>query len=440
MSNYRVRLRGEQGMALIGVLLLLILASGVCAALAVSGRTETAAAFNVNASAQARAAAQAGLTASAEVLITYLTYTPLDVKTAMTAVLRGPDANASTTADNGSLFMIDGATTGLPPPGVTLTLSDSAGTSYEVQVLDDDNWSARGVSPAGSSANIEEDDVITTDDNKRIVVRAVGYGRSQTTVVLEAIIARPELGGIVVGGDLRLSGSAGSVTGAGADVHANGNITVNGHPVVDGTVSAVGTVSGSPSADQILQHQSEVSIPPINASDFVNWADWYLTSSGVVRKRVSGVFINWCTSGCTAAANGGVSFSSGRWTIRPAANGRYFVDAAAQSGGDFNATVYATGDISIGNNDDVTAAANAKGVALVSDGNIDIGGGANVTGSIYAREEVDFGGNHVIVGQVVAENRSNPNAENRFHGNVDIVWNGDTMIGDFGVSSWREAQ
>jgi predicted acyltransferase (DUF342 family) len=112
-----------------------------------------------------------------------------------------------------------------------------------------------------------------------------------------------------------------------------------------------------------------------------------------------------------------------------------------QSGGSLtNVTIYATGNIDIGNNDVLIAAANADGVALVADGNITVGGGAQITGSIYARETVDFGGNHHILGQVVAENRSNPAAINKFQGNTDIIWNGDTMIGSFGVTSWREVK
>src|SRR5215207_2916830 len=108
MRTNRERLRNQQGMALVGVMLLLILASGVCAALAVSGKTETRAAYNLDTHAQARAAAQAGLTAAAEVLIEYLeNNTTYDVKTAMTRVLTGPDLDASTLGDNGSLWSID---------------------------------------------------------------------------------------------------------------------------------------------------------------------------------------------------------------------------------------------------------------------------------------------------------------------------------------------
>ena len=80
-------------MALIGVILLLILASGVCAALAVSGKTETMAAYNLDTSAQARAAAQAGLTAAIQVVITNLNPTALDPTDAVNNLLAGPDGH-----------------------------------------------------------------------------------------------------------------------------------------------------------------------------------------------------------------------------------------------------------------------------------------------------------------------------------------------------------
>jgi hypothetical protein len=442
-TSVRVRIRNEKGMALVGVMLLLILASGVCAALAVSGKTETMAAYNLDTSAQARAAAQAGLTASAEVLIDYLKDTTLDVRTAMTVVLRGPDGDALATVDNGSLYSINGAATGLPTVGVKEELNNITGVSYTVQVLDDDNWSARGVNPAGSNAGIEEDGSLYNDDNKKIAVRAIGFGRNNTTVVLEGIISRPELGGIVVGANLIMGGAASSVTGTGAGVHANGSIDTNGNPLVEGTVSASGIVDGHPDAEAILEGQDPISIPPINAADFLKFANWRLTPAGWVQTKVAGAWVNHCNAAsvsCAAAGNGGVSYSGGVWEIESTASGCYYAEGDVTAGGSFTASVYTTGDFSIGSHFDIIAAASSLGVALVSDGDIFIDGGSDVTGSIYARETVEFGGNHTIIGQVVAENRSNPAAENWFHGNVDITWNGDTMIGNFGVSSWREVK
>ena len=126
-------------MALIGVILLLILASGVCAALAVSGKTETMAAYNLDISAQARAAAQAGLTAAIEVVISNLNTTALDPTAAVNNLIEGPDDNAAATADNGNLAQVDGVVTGLPAPGATLQLGTLQGVSFAVQAFDEDD-------------------------------------------------------------------------------------------------------------------------------------------------------------------------------------------------------------------------------------------------------------------------------------------------------------
>jgi hypothetical protein len=454
MRTYRERLRSQSGMALVGVMLLLILASGVCAALAVSGKTETMAAYNLDTHAQARAAA--------EVLLEYLENTALDVKPAMTAVLVGPDGDASTLGDNGSLWTIDvdgdgtATQTGLPNPGTKVLLNNITGVSYEVVALDDDNWSARG-GTAGSSDSIGEvppsglPPYPAYDDyNRRLVVRAVGHGRNNTTVTLEGIISRPQLGGIVVGADFKQNGTAGSITGEGAGIHANRNLIFSGSPTVAGPVSATGTITGAPAGyTSLLAGQDLIEIPPINASDFEKYADWKLTSTGDVLKRDA--FGAWdptpvCSNNCTLAAQGGADFSaapSAKWQFEPTASGRYYVEAKAESGGDLtNVSIYATGDILMNSGHDLTGYGypTSKTVALVSDGLIRLFGNQNINGSIYAREAVDFGGNINIIGQVVAENRSDPAYVNTFNGTVNITWNGDTMIGSFGVSSWREVK
>lgn len=445
MSNHRSRLRNEQGMALVGVILLLILASGVLAALSVSGRTETLMAYNMDTSAQARGAAQAGLTAAAQAVIHEMDTTSLTVDEAMDAMLKGPDGNSATIGDNGSIWKIEGVLSGLPAPGFTDGLYNITGVSYSVQVHDDDDWAGRSISPAGANANISENGSIYDDANKKIVIRAIGYGRNKSTVTLEGMVTRAQLAGIVVGGNLQMSGAASTVTGTGGSVHANQSVDVNGLSTVAGTLSAVGAIVGNPIADSILPGQRAVDIPPINSADFLRFADWKLLATGEVQRKVGGVWTTMCTAvgAACAAAPYGVTKLGATWTIKasPVSSGRYYAEGNVQSGGNLsNVTIYATGNIDIGNNDVLIAAANADGVALVADGNITVGGGAQITGSIYARETVDFGGNHHILGQVVAENRSNPAAINKFQGNTDIIWNGDTMIGSFGVTSWREVK
>jgi hypothetical protein len=122
-------------MALIGVILLLMLASGICAALAVSGQTETKAAYNVDTSVQAREAATAGLTAAIQVVLASLNGGGASIS----SLLSGPDDNPGTLGDNGSL-----AAYGLPAPGSTAQLRTLNGVTYTAQVMDEEN-SIRGI-------------------------------------------------------------------------------------------------------------------------------------------------------------------------------------------------------------------------------------------------------------------------------------------------------
>jgi Tfp pilus assembly protein PilX len=64
--------RDERGMALVGVLLLLLMMSALGAAMTVSGQTETLIARNELAAAQAQAAAEAGLNHGVEVTTQYI--------------------------------------------------------------------------------------------------------------------------------------------------------------------------------------------------------------------------------------------------------------------------------------------------------------------------------------------------------------------------------
>lgn len=118
-------------MALIGVRLLLILASGVCAALAVSGQTETRSAYNLDTSAQADAAAQASLAAAVQAVLTEVnTRTGLGstVAQAIDGLLAGPDHDAASTADNGFLTAL-----GFQAPGVTNLLGALNHVGYRIQ-------------------------------------------------------------------------------------------------------------------------------------------------------------------------------------------------------------------------------------------------------------------------------------------------------------------
>src|SRR5688572_15657404 len=98
---------GERGSALVMALLLLMLMSGLVAALSMNGQTETFIARNQNFAAQAQAAAEAGLNHAVEIATTFIFEFNAngfaDADAAVAALLAGPDGDPDAVADNGSL-------------------------------------------------------------------------------------------------------------------------------------------------------------------------------------------------------------------------------------------------------------------------------------------------------------------------------------------------
>lgn len=65
-----------------------------------------------------------------------------------------------------------------------------------------------------SDATNDEDGNATTDANRSLVIRAIGYGQNSASAELEAIIAPQELPAIITDGDLMISGNPSVVTSA----------------------------------------------------------------------------------------------------------------------------------------------------------------------------------------------------------------------------------
>ena len=213
------RARSSRGMALLSVLLVLMILSGLAAAMTTSGQTELLVARNTVSSAQAAAAAEAGLNHGAELAIPfvqqYLANGFASPTAAMTGLVQGPDGltgNANADADNGSLENL-----GIPRPPAQLALGAVFGVTYEVRVLDEDD-PARGITlTAADLARIEAAGDPTTDANSTVVVQAIGYATDNTRVTYETTIASSaaSLPALAVGGDLEISGNPTIIGGLG---------------------------------------------------------------------------------------------------------------------------------------------------------------------------------------------------------------------------------
>ncbi len=439
----KVNQASERGIALIVVLLLMAVLSGLATGFAMTGQVEVQMGTNEVYYAGARAAAEAGLN-RAIVEIT---------GTTTTNYLAGADNLVSTNptdpvnADNGSLAFILGA--GPYPVGT------SGQYSYNLEILDDDNdlLYETALTPTQVAA-MGEDDFDYTNINDRFILRATGNGPNGTTIKIGRIIettvttnppstnttlANPA---ILVNGNFEMNGVI-AVTGLSGGVHANGNLLKTGNSgTVTGSATASGTFAANPvgwtAAGATGGGRPTINVPNIQAADYMNLADYKLTTVGGV-----GVVQTWNGSAwatCTTAACKGTdwSYSGGTWSSgkNPAAATYYIegnVDVGPTSGSSNKAvSVIATGDINVHGNAKLTPE-NVQKLQFVCNGDLDMEGTIDlddpttVEGQILVRGQFDAGGNMEFQGRVMVQDvagAGNLVTDNRIHGGVVFTYNG----------------
>lgn len=359
----------ERGTALVGVLLLLMLMTALASALAVSGRTETLVARNHQSAAQARLVAEAGLNHVAQVTIAWLRQWPnsyADVDAALDDLL----ANHSTLLDPDITF------------GTTIALSGTNNASYEVYLVDEDDSSRAGGAQTleddvdtGNDENNDPDD----DENRHLVLRAIGTAQDETRAELEAVISPYELPAIVTNGSLTITGNTSIVAGANGGVHANGNLTLSGTSLVvvgtpdlaDGSVTSSGTYSGSGAPVITGASGGGVApkeLPEVDADAYRSWADYILTSDGRIT-NASGT-----TTYCDT--NGGKQQTACRNTYGWRFNGAWDLDYANPSAGEGTYFAEGTGTVSISASPG--SALDPHAITLISQGSINITGSPHI--------------------------------------------------------------
>jgi len=430
----------EGGFALIGVLLLLFLLAGMVATLTVSGQTEIRISQNYEAQAKARLAADAGLNHATAVVVAKLSTWHDDgyasPSAAITAMLKGPDGLTGTTAtnaDNGSLENLGAdATQRIPRVPTRRTLTPDEW--YEAKVFDEDD-PARGVTlSASDNTRINEDSLPYSDNNKRLVVRAVGYGPSNVQVMLEAVVGFGiDDSAIIVNGDLNIAGNV-QVSGAAGGIHGNGNVNIWGSPDVSGDATATGTfdMSGHPTVGGMTGGgYPAVAVPDIHASDHLAEADYILTSTGTMTNPGGTVL---CTgSGC---AGRGWSFDSGKWKItgNTVQAGTYYAQTdvtISGSPGPVSLSIISEGSINISGNAKMIA--DDPGLLLLANGDVSISGNLTQTGAqaqVLVREQIEITGNPTMVGQIIVQNAPSvatlvhSNTVSSFYGSFSLTYDG----------------
>ena len=426
--------QGERGIALVAVLLLLLMMSALGIALTVNGETETLVARNQISGMQAHAAAEAGLNHGVEVVTEYIfdwkSHGLADVDAAVDAVLT--NANA-------------GALNGLPMNS-PLTVSAGLNTEYEVAIFDDED-----------NATDEDGDPLN-DLNDVLVVRATGFARDGTKVVLEALIAPQSLPAIVTNGDLTLSGNA-SIDGAAGSVHANGTLTINGSSVgVAGDASASGNLSCSDPCDQVegtaRANASEIPVPEVRASDYLTWADYILTSDGTMTAADGTLLCTWNSK--TSCNNWNWNVTNGTWSLNSNTmpGGTYYVEGHASVSGSPGSTknpvqisIIAEGSIEIAGSPKLTP--DTPELLFVTDqdlkitGTIDtVGEAALVQGQMLVRGQASILGNASLDGQLLVEDQDVGTlvAGNTVGGSVTLTYAGGLGGSVFSLASWRDVR
>jgi Tfp pilus assembly protein PilX len=453
--------RSEKGMALVVVLLLMAVLSGLATGFAMNGQTEVAMAVNEVYYAGARAAAEAGMNRAVATLRIDNTAN----------LLAGPDqlldavnAGAAENADNGNIgFLLTGAS----PYAV-----DGAGQyRYTIQVFDDDDPDLYdGVALTGPQlAAMGENGIDSGDLNSRYIIRATGFGPSNTVVRLArvlqstanvAIVPATTLNpAILVDGDLVIDGNI-NLWGAFGSVHANGNLEISGNSA---DVSQDATASGEFTANQNFDAggkqgggYASVNMPAVDANSHLGLADYVLHDDGVTKTNRDG-------TPC-AAACADWTFADGSWTLagNSAPTGTFFVEGSVSISGSpkgpgntaIKLSLITTGSISITGAPklapDDTGDRDAAGNILVpglsagdtgnpekfqfiTNGDLFIGGNVNaddptqVEGQIFVKEQFHMHGNPSFQGRIIVQNEESLSdlvTENTIGGTPSIRYEG----------------
>jgi len=481
----------EDGSALVFVILLLFLVSGLVAAMVTSSSTDTVVSRNGASAAQAQAAAEAGLNHAIDAARTYLRAWEANftnTNDAVSRLLRGPD-NIATTADDGSLFWLAGGT---PTPPATSILGGIAAVSYSARVYDDDDpalgnaWIAADLTRTGEGVAGVAD--TTVDHNGVFVVRATGFARDQTSVVVEAVMKPLPWPAIVTNGNLDLSGGP-QILGDGGSVHANGDITEVGNAaVVQHDVTAVGTISTNANWDSVQGEveggQQLISIPPVNVSDYVSLVKYRLGSDGQIYNAVTNTAL--CTNNATCGAFGFKWTSTGNSQVSHMAGinrtwdpggtpscatlnanlttagiatpncgqGVYYAQGSdvvisgnlgrvPANPSPYAMTILADGSVRITGTPHLMPAVSLPNILIVTNGDLDMAGTANciITGQARVREQLNLAGTMTLTGQIIVEDRWDHSDEvtgdSKVLGNATVT-NDRLAVYDYSVGGWRE--
>jgi len=475
MTRQPGRLTGrdnDRGIALISALLVMVVLSALAIALTTSGRIEVAMGDNEAFYAGARAAAESGLNHTAAIVIQQAANPLFDADT----LLQGPDGQANPTLEGASVNADNNQVTHLLGGTAPWAVPGAADYSYDVRIFDDDDarlkngvaFTSAELTAMGAGRPTQvEDGLRFSDVNRRLVIQSTGFGPRGTTATLEQMLTPITMPALLVNGDLTMGGNA-EVIGTQGSVHANGNLVIGSNGVtITENATATGTLTagaGWNPGGLESGGMPSIPVPDIRAINYFNEADFVLQADGRITNRANTT--TYCNAGgnqnaCRnvtppgGSAAFGWTFSGGTWDLsqQSANSATYYArtNVRITGGPGTNAvpillTIIAEGNIEITGNPDLRPEP-ASVLQFVTDRDLRISGTLSVPpifeGRIMVREQIDFGGNPTLAGQVIVQNVpsvSNLVTNNTVSGSVSLSYNGSIETVAYTVSGWRETQ
>jgi Tfp pilus assembly protein PilX len=451
--------RSERGIALIIVLLLLAVMSGLATGMVVNSKVEIAMATNELSYAGARAAAEAGMNRAMEAI---MANSSVNLLNGVDGAVDAANPSAAVNADNGRIDFLLGA--GPYPLGTVY--------SYTIQIFDDDDSSLYPVPlttqllDMTGTTGVAENGNAYVDTNENLILQVTGYGPNGTVARVARVLNSSQFvpttdteanPAILVNGDFTVRGSI-SVLGDEGNIHANGNLDLRGNAAtVQGDATSTGTFNANdnwvPVDGAYGGGRPFINVPDIKASDYKQYADFILTSSGSITTNP----LNPCTTGCNPTPTNW-TFSGGVWTLagNSATPGTLYVEGSVSitgnppnggGSGNIPLSIIAEGSIDIEGRPKFTPENEAK-IQFVTNGDLNIAGATDlddptqVEGQIMVREQFEVSGNPEFQGRVMVQNvdgatnaydattkpwgRRNPSLieSNMISGHLTVTYNG----------------
>jgi hypothetical protein len=398
------RLGGEQGVALVFVLIMLSVMTMIGLGITGIGMVATTVTVNSGETAGALAIADAGL-AHARRLIMWQEWPTLNVFL----------QNGNGTACDGD--ELSAAPAGAPAgyPALASDFIPAAGVAfgrgtYQVFVCDDH---LTDIDPLTGALDMDPNN----DANRRIIVRSIGIGANGATATVEFLFGTADLPAVIVNGNVLATGNP-SFTGAAGAIHGNGSMHLAGNPCAQQYYSSSGdlTMSGGSigggvgctgAAVDARPGSPPINLPVINPDTYKAQATYWLESNGTCLVVATG-------AACAAAGwtfNAATTTWSNAGAILP---GTYWVNGNVVQEGSptFTLTLLAKGYIDIGGSPDITPAlivdglgASPVGLSAIAGTDVRIRGNHNgFNGLYYANHQIDVQGGSTITGQLLALN------------------------------------